>query len=900
MDIKLKRFTLNTIAAAILTLNAESAFAISCPSQITGTALSGIVCDFDVGSSVTVQNGGEVGGISMISRTPLIPSHITINAGGLISNTTGIGISISNSSLSNGLLNAGTISITSGSGIVISNSSTINGGLTNTGLITTSAGGITINQSTINDGISNQGIINSTAGTGILIRSSNINGGITNSGTISSGGAFVGLTIDNNTTINGDINNTGLIEATGSGNGILMRSNSVIAGGIFNTGTIRSSLNEGISILNVSNVQGNIVNNGTISGGNNGVSVHNGSTVGGSIVNNGTITGEGGRGISIFSATTVSGNISNTGTVRGGTTGIGILSTSTVSGGLSNSGVIQGDLFAIRIDSNSNVADINITGSNARVIGSVEAVNTNFNITSGAVFTSEGSFNVNTFNISSNATFNMANTITANSVNNSGTLAIQNTTQTIAGNYTQNTGGQFQLGLTNKTNYGALVATGTVDLSQSGKINVQLANNASLHAGDVMTNVISGSVLINPVTGYQVSDDSFIWKFTANTNNTNNGINLVANINPVASAACQGMYCQGAANAILNQVAAGNSAFNAFALLTSESEFTKAAAQATPELTNENVGATQITSQAVMDVVPMWGTLHGKSAGDTMLSDPGKIWLKPYGATIIQDKNSTVDGYSATSYGIVLGKDIDLADWLFGGALTAGKENLTGKAQLSGQKIHADVYQGLLYGARKLSHNVYFAAQGLVGYGNNDTIRSIPLYASTADGSYNSWFTNVRAQLGWSNYELHQNFILTPLFDASYFYINQGSYRESGSPMDLSVDSNSNSTLTLGAYANGAYHLTEVNKLQYVTLTGYAGFARNLFNNQSQTTATFIAGGPSFSTVGVQFDKTVFRGGFGLNIENPGKPLKANINYDMQTGNNAYAGMGSVTIAYKL
>ena len=55
----------------------------------------------------------------------------------------------------------------------------------------------------------------------------------------------------------------------------------------------------------------------------------------------------------------------------------------------------------------------------------------------------------------------------------------------------------------------------------------------------------------------------------------------------------------------------------------------------------------------------MWGTLHGQS-GDAMLSEPGKVWLKPYGASITQDKNNTVDGFNATVYGLVVGTDIPL------------------------------------------------------------------------------------------------------------------------------------------------------------------------------------------------------------------------------------------------
>ncbi len=90
---------------------------------------------------------------------------------------------------------------------------------------------------------------------------------------------------------------------------------------------------------------------------------------------------------------------------------------------LLNSGTISGNIYAIHV-TNGSLPDINIIGQKCTSHWFGRASNTNFNITAGSVFTSEGSFNVNNFNINSNALFNMANPITANAVNNYGTLAL--------------------------------------------------------------------------------------------------------------------------------------------------------------------------------------------------------------------------------------------------------------------------------------------------------------------------------------------------------------------------------------------------------------------------------------------------------------------------------------------
>ncbi|MBV8801774.1 MAG: autotransporter domain-containing protein [Gammaproteobacteria bacterium] len=898
----IKHYTINAIASAVFALNLNVARAASCPPQIIGTALAGIVCDFDsgTGSSVTVNNGGDVGGIVMNGYNPISPSQIVINAGGVVNNNIGgAGITISNSSLSNGISNQGTINSTSGSGIVITNSSIISGGLANSGLINTANLGISIDHSTINSGIFNSGTINGASGSGIKISNSSIiNGGISNSGTIKSGTADVGIAIINHSTVNGGITNSGLIEATGSGNGITMIGTSTINGGISNSGTIKSADHSGIDILNISQVVGDITNSGIISGNQEALSIHNASTLSGNIFNSGMISGANGNGINIYSATTISGGILNSGEVSGGNTGIAVTSTSTISGGILNAGIIQGDINAIHIDSTSNVSDINITGQSARIIGAVDASNTTFNITSGAIFTSEGSFSVNIFNVASNAFFNMANAITATAVNNAGTLATTNQ-QSIIGNYTQLVGGVFQTGVTNTTQYGHLAVTGVADLSQSGNIYVQINSNSLLHAGGVLSNVISGSTLITPATGFNVTDNSYLWNFTADSNTT--GVNLTATIDPKAYNACRGNYCQGAASAIINQVAAGNPLFSPYASLTTESAFQTSASQATPELTNENTQVIQLVARSVMDIIPVKNILHGKLDGDAMLHPADKVWFKPYGGAMTQNENNTVQGFDASVYGFVIGKDIRLTEeWLIGGALAAGKDNMRGKSVLDGQTIKSDVYQGICYASKKLPYNLYFAGQGSIGYGNNNTKRSIPLYASTAEGSYNSWFTNIRTQLGWNIFLANQNLVLTPEMEASYLFINQSSYQESGSAMDLVVNSNNNSSLVLGAYANAAYHLITLSDQQDVTLSGYAGIADNVLNSQTQTTAAFVAGGSNFSTFGVQSDAVVFRGGVGLDITNVTKPLKVSANYDLQTGNNAYSGVGSITISYKI
>lgn len=909
MDIK--RFALTAIASAIFAFHVDMATAddeVSCSPTISGTASASERCQFDVstGSSLTVADGGSIGGIDMGSATTppggYDADQITIDAGGQI-NSTGIGINIYDSNLSNGIVNNGTISAAN-TGISIGGGSTV-GSITNNGSITSTA-----------------------SGTGIRVNNnSSITGNITNNGTITGSGFDPGIAIIGST-VYGSIVNNRTVNSGPDGAAIYVGRISTLRDSVINNGEINSEHGTGISVRDESTIDGQISNSGQITAGNDGILVRSGSQVIGGISNSGYISsdglddGSGGVGIALGDGTVhdifntgkihanhigialdtnslVSGSISNSGTIQGGDIGIKIQS-STVSGGITNSGTIQGGTDAIYVDPGSIVTGgINIVGQHARVIGNVDAVGTNFNINPDAVFTSEGTFDVDNFNIDSSAVFNMANAITVyGSLTNAGTLSV-NSMQTLTGNYVQASGGVFQTEIGNGT-YGQLSATGAVDLLQSGHINVELTSNSTLHAGEVFSDIIHGeNTLTGPTAGFDVTDTSPLWKFTANTNNAGNGVNLTAAIDPNAYNICQGTYCQGAANAILGQLAAGNSAFDGYNLLTTDAAFQTAASQATPTLTNENIEAIQMITSSMMDVLPMWNMLHGESE-DAMLYQPNRVWVKPYGGSLTQDDNETVPGFNATAYGVVTGIDTQpSANWLVGGAVAAGGDTMQGSATLNTQSLSSATFQGMLYGTRELSHHLYLAGQGSVGYDDNDSTRSIPLYSDTASGSYGSWFTNLRTQFGW-NYLPTDNLVLTPDIDATYLFINQGSYTESGSPMDLSVDSNNNSSLILGVYGNGVYHLATLNNnAQRLNLTGYAGVARNLLNSQPETNARFIAGGPSFSTDGTQFNGFVFRGGVGLELAGSTEPLSLSLNYDVQAGNNAYSNFGSCTLSYK-
>ena len=926
---------------------------------LNGGVVGGILSGEYIIDAITIDAGGKIANgtnthAGIVTSGSQVSGGIS-NAGSISGDREGINIQAraGTSSVISSIVNASTGSITAASsngvGIDIGHS-TVTGVISNAGSIFGNSAGIFIHQTSIYGSVINS-IVNASTGSitaassngvGIDIRDSTVTRGISNAGTISAGfgielkvanvdsivnatsgtivaGAMNAVGIGVISTVSGVISNAGLISANGAnGAGIkllggIIPTSEASVNSIINAGSIAASAMSGIGIgvLTNSLVTGGISNAGSISAnGVNGVGIEvlNGQLTlqasVSSIANSGSIAADF-YGIEVKGGTASVTSIVNesTGSIVVGNpsgVGIGVLSGASVTGGILNSGTIQGNGNAVFVSDNSHVDKLDLIGQNAHIIGGVVARNTTVNITQGARFTSEGKFDVKNFNIKSDAFFNMANLITTGKLDNSGTLFIANGTspQSLAGNYIQQAGGLFQIGATNTSSYGQLVAT-NADLTASGAINVQLTQDASFHPGDVLLDVIKATGSLTPPTnGYSVTENSFIWKFSAITNATN-GVNLVIDINPVAYAACAGTYCAGAANVIIGQVASGNTNFSPFAQLPTATDFSNAASQATPELLNENIHETQLTTQAVLDVLPMWSSLHGTSSGDAMLYQPGKVWLKPYASSMSQHQRTTVNGYRANAYGVVLGKDLPFADdWMFGGALAAGYDKIRGDSVLSGQSITTNAYQAILYTTKSMPHHTYFAGQGLVGVGFNDTQRTMPVFASSAKGSYNSWFTNLAAELGW-NYAINQRLLFTPVVNASYIYIYQAGFTEKESSMNLNVQANNDNSLLLGADANVSYHAATSIYQQNLTLTGHVGIAYGLLNNQPSTIATFTAGGPAFSTYGIQYNDAVCRAGLGVSLDTPKKPFSLNLNYDLQEGNNGYSGLFSATLKYK-
>ena len=239
------------------------------------------------------------------------------------------------------------------------------------GIISGSNPGVLVTGGATAGSISNSGSISGDLAGILITDGSDVSGGITNAvgATIQGTSAIsaVGINISSSV-MTGEIVNNGTISG-GTGDtvaaGIKVANSSDIIGGIVNTGTVSGYA--GILVKSNSDISGGITNgdidnaSAAISGNQTGIYVGTTSNITGGISNFGTISG-GQRGIKVEGGSTIGGSITNEvgGTIRGsgsGSAGIYIQS-STITGAINNSGDILGPQYGIYVGNGSTIGSI--------------------------------------------------------------------------------------------------------------------------------------------------------------------------------------------------------------------------------------------------------------------------------------------------------------------------------------------------------------------------------------------------------------------------------------------------------------------------------------------------------------------------------------------------------------
>ena len=935
-------FSRSTIAGGITNSGKISGGSGAGISVSSSTMAGGIINSGTIsgsGSGIRIASSTVSGGISNSGTITGGYCGIALNnstvAGGIVNNGTlsggNTGVLLMYSMVSGGISNSGTILAANNSGLYIrgstisdiANSGTISGGsegihfrrstlsgdISNSGLISGGNNGINFSRSTVAGGITNSGFISGGGSDGIRVSSSTMAGGIVNSGTIS--GGRNGIKIASNSTVSGSISNSGTI--SGVSNGIFIAS-SMVSGGITNSGMIFGGNN---AIYANNSAFNNITNDAgkSIFGSNTGILV-NSSSVSGGITNSGLINGNANVSIAIGNGSHIGSIVNNTtGTISGGYAGISITS-STVSGGITNSGTISGGQYAIYVDSTSALDGITITGSNtANFTGDVFAQNTPVVIASGSTFTGANAFNVQSFDIATNALFNMG-TMTgvgtstgaisnpgvtvgngSGTFTNAGTLSVAAGASTITGNYTQAATGAFQTNVTDDTTYGKLQVSGTATLPANAKINVNVASPNFVFTTaktDGLTGVISAGSLI--ATTFDVTSNSVLVEFTGSKNANQLDLTLavlkpamiiVENVNTAGNTPATGAATQldalykstGTGNTVMDDVINKLVTYSAATpTISSQQRVSDAVSQTLPLHAGAESAAIAGSMHIVNHIVQSrQDNSQGRSSGDEFYGNK-QFWLKPFGGAANQDDRSGVSGYNAKNVGLVFGADGETSSTnRIGVAFAIANSNISGNSAVAPQSSTISTYQALVYGSHSLDKDTDISLQGDIGNSANKGLRNITFMGTTAQSNYNSLSAHLGAGVA-RTMVMNEATSFTPSVHADYTMVRNDAYTETGAGgLNLMVNSSNVEELILSADGRITHALQD-----NIQLTGNLGLGYDTMAKQASITSAY-AGAPtgSFTTLGMNPSPWLARGGLGV-VRKLNNGVEVTARYDVE------------------
>jgi outer membrane autotransporter protein len=615
----------------------------------------------------------------------------------------------------------------------------------------------------------------------------------------------------------------------------------------------------------------NISNAGTITGG---IGIFaTGDTTLGELENSGSINGTGINGVGIgLDPDAVISSISNSGTINGSLAGIELVGGSI--GTLNNSGTISGAEYAIKDLSLSGISALNITGTNARLVGDVMAESSVLTLKSGAVFSTENAVSVDRFVIESGATLKMGagtssslflseGLSTFNGLSNAGTLSLAaGVTGTIHGDYTQAASGTLQIGVASDSTYGKLVVDGSATLTSNAKIAVDVSNPSYNFSATSLQDVLSATTLNSDGT-FSVSDNSLLFNFGAVKDGNTVDLTLTKAASVLDSVISTGNNpAQGAAQVLDNVLGAdpnGELASN-FVGLTSEQEVSDAVTSTLPTAAGNASNATSSTLAGINRVVQAHQDNNsGLSSGDAITE--GNLWVKTFGSWAEQEERSGISGYDANTKGLVIGADTAVSEFArLGLAFAYAQTDLDNNSRIAPQDAQIDTFQLIGYGSYALSADTELNFQLDAGQNRTDGKRHMPFADATAKADYDGY--NIHAGLGIGhNIRLSEQLTFVPSARADYTWIGTDSYHEKGAgALNLDVDSNDSEELLLSIDGKINYSLSEATVMSANIGAGY-----DVIDEDSAITSTYAgAPGAAFRTPGMDMEPWLARAGLGL------------------------------------
>ena len=364
-------------------------------------------------------------------------------------------------------------------------------------------------------------------------------------------------------------------------------------------------------------------------------------------------------------------------------------------------------------------------------------------------------------------------------------------------------------------------------------------------------------------------------------------VTTAAVLNPAATGAAVALYrVAGTPDGLVGPLAPAISILNGL----EGPALAAALGQTLPALAGNASRATYDTQRPLQQIVA--------SRIDARTDDPaGKAgWAQPFGALASQSTQAGYSGYTASGGGFVAGVDGAVTDQVtLGGWFAYSYAGLTGNAVGAPSSLDVSSYGLGLYGSTRLAPGLALDLTLDGAFNDSSESRYVGLSAANASADYTGTTFHAGGALR-QDVRVSEALRLTPTVRLDYATVHSPSYVESGAgALSLSVAGQTYQELMLTAGLRGEYRLSDP-----LRLTFYGGAGYNLLDTQTQVSASFLGGGPSFVTYGADLSPWLFSGGIGLLGTRIGG-LDFGVNYDLQASPSGFVNQtGSLSLKMKL
>jgi outer membrane autotransporter protein len=277
---------------------------------------------------------------------------------------------------------------------------------------------------------------------------------------------------------------------------------------------------------------------------------------------------------------------------------------------------------------------------------------------------------------------------------------------------------------------------------------------------------------------------------------------------------------------------------------------------------------------------------------ETRVSVSDNVWLQGFGQKATQNTRDFIQGYDATTYGIIMGADThEIFDsGTVGIAFNYGKAKIDSK-NAADARNNVDSYGVIVYGTHPVTETVFF--DGQLGYNFNQidsTRNNVGGTGLTAKANYGANQYSARGLVG-KDYQVGSGFMVTPTVSLTYTRLAVQGFTETGaSGANLKVNSSEYNILDLGLGVRAERVFTTASGMQ-IRPSAHAGYRYDMIGDKIQTTSTFTGGGPAFTTTGGEAQKSKFNigGGIGVGTLHDWQ-LSAEYDYEIQTDYSAHSG----------